>query len=413
LWFEMGSNTYQKYSWPALFNLHELSPDSVVRKQFGMLLDVALVEEAQVSVNGRRGGGRSRASKYSKHSFEGYKDLLYGKKGTTGCSHSKVMETSPYQAPAAAIMLRKMAFPTSKPFLITNRVPGEIVVSGKAIVKKGEERNSYVEDSALINYAYRTPHYLLGSTLQNPSLSIEKDGKSVLKYSGISRQNRWSGMIFCNDELSGVYTEVKKTRGGRPQHPHWSFQNKNVLLIQRITPGKKGMGSYSTGELGIRFYGKKLKKVEKEGWIFAEDGKAYVAVKFLDGPYKWDETGELATPKNHKPDSTTRVLIQSGDVLADKSFEAFQTEVLSNPLKVEKKRVEYTPEKDPVLECFLYEVKKHKEFKLPRVDGKPINLRPKWTYKSPFLNGLFGEDTINVSVGPVKKVYDFSEGKSK
>ncbi|MEO0586026.1 MAG: hypothetical protein AAF078_00140, partial [Planctomycetota bacterium] len=61
LWLEMGSDTYQKYSWPALFNLHELSPDPVVREQFGMLLDVALVEEAQVSIRGRRGGGRSRA----------------------------------------------------------------------------------------------------------------------------------------------------------------------------------------------------------------------------------------------------------------------------------------------------------------------------------------------------------------
>ena len=173
------------------------------------------------------------------------------------------------------------------------------------------------------------------------------------------------------------------------------------------------MGSYSTGVLGIRFYGKKLKKVEKEGWIFAEDGKAFVAVKFLDGPYKWDEAKELATPRNHKPDSTSRILIQSGDIKADKSFEAFQAAVLANPLKVEKDRVEYKPEEGRVMECFLYEVKKHKEFKLPMVNGKPIDLRPDWTYKSPYLNGRFGEDRVNVTVGPVKKVYDFSEGKSK
>ena len=61
LWIEIGSDTYQKYSWPALFNLYDLSPDPLVRQRFGMLLDVAFIEEAQISINGRRGGGRSRA----------------------------------------------------------------------------------------------------------------------------------------------------------------------------------------------------------------------------------------------------------------------------------------------------------------------------------------------------------------
>jgi hypothetical protein len=62
LWVEVGSNTYQKYSWPALFNLHELAPDPVVRHRFGLLLDLAFIEEAQISVRGRRGGGRSRGA---------------------------------------------------------------------------------------------------------------------------------------------------------------------------------------------------------------------------------------------------------------------------------------------------------------------------------------------------------------
>ena len=80
LWFEVGSDTYQKYSWPALFNLHELSPDPLVRERFGMLMDVAFIEEAQVSVKGRRGGGRSRAG-YGKNGFESMKNLLYAPEG--------------------------------------------------------------------------------------------------------------------------------------------------------------------------------------------------------------------------------------------------------------------------------------------------------------------------------------------
>ncbi len=58
LWVEVGSNTYQKYSWPALFNLHELAPDPVIRRRFGLLLDLAFIEEEQISVRGRRGGAK-------------------------------------------------------------------------------------------------------------------------------------------------------------------------------------------------------------------------------------------------------------------------------------------------------------------------------------------------------------------
>jgi len=421
MWFEMGSDTYQKYSWPALFNLHELSPDTMVRKHFGMLLDIAFVEEAQVSVRGRRGGGRSRAG-YGKNPFEGYKNLFYAPKGGAGgCSHSKVMETSNYQLPPAAIVLRKMVFPTEKIITISNRVPGEMSVNGI-----GNGYSAYVADSALINYSHRTPNYILGSTLQNPALSMKQDGKDILKYSGISRQNRWSGILFDNkesrfpvvsalkqradNEMCAIFVEVEKTRGGRPQHPHWSFQHENVLFLQRITPNRNGMGSYSTGRMNIRFHGKGLKKTEKEGWIFVTNGKAFAGVKFLDGPHIWDEAGEVASSADHKADATTRILLHAGDATNDLSYEVFCTTLLKSSLKVEKDRIEYKPtKKGPVLECFRYRVKDFKKFKLPQVDDRPIDLRPKWTYRSPYLNGIFGEDKVRVTVGPIKREYNFGE----
>jgi len=477
LWFEMGSDTYQKYSWPALFNLHELSPDPVVRKRFGMLLDIAFVEEAQVSFRGRRGGGRSRAG-FGKNNFEGYKNLLYAPEGVgAGSSHSKVIETSTYQVPAAAIVLRKMAFPADEPFLIANRVPGEIAVQDvRKYADKSDTRNPYTVDSALINHAYRTPHYLLGSTLQNPALSMPSPdgGQPTIKYSGISRQNRWSGMIFtdpetrwpktgknierADNELCAVYPVIEKTRGGRPQHPHWSFQHENVLFLQRIAPGRDGMGSYSTGPISIRFQGKGLQKVEENGWIFASNGKAFVGVKFLDGGYEWDETGELAGPANHSADSTTRFLVHAGEKnppltpprrgtghgetpsrrgtdlpltplrrgtdlpkgrmedpllggvgvgSAGDAFAAFRASVLANPLVVEPDRVVYRASDGPELECFRYDHHNFEDFKLPRVDGKAINLRPPWTYRSPYLNGKFSDDKVSVTVGPIRQVYDF------
>ena len=123
---EIGSNTYQKYSWPGLFNLHELSPDPVVRHRFGLLLDLAFIEEEQISVQSRRGGGRSRAHPGG-NGFESYKNLLYATEGKhAGGSHSRIIDTSRYQLPLEALYLRYRAFPAAQPFVIRNRVLGEM-----------------------------------------------------------------------------------------------------------------------------------------------------------------------------------------------------------------------------------------------------------------------------------------------
>lgn len=420
LWIEVGSDTYQKYSWPPLVNLAELSPDPVVRKQFEMLLDVAFIEEAQISVQGRRGGGRSRAS-YSLNSFESYKDLLYG--SGPGCSHSKVLETSSYQAPVAAILLRFQEFPANEPFTIINRVLGES--TGNRV---------FLADSALLNYAYRSPHYIIGSTIQNPSLSVlSEDGKVLRRYGAISAQKRWTGILFDDpearqpvrrgikhrdeNEMCAIFTEIemqKPGQSGRPEHSFWSFQHKNVVLLQRIQPNGKGpgMGSYKTGKVNIRFHGKSLVKIEKEGWIFASNGKAYAAVKFLDSEHEWDETGELASPRFFKMNKTDRILLHSGDILSDRSFTNFQNKILQNPLEINRDSVIYKSHSDgALLECFRYQFSKYNEFRLPRINGEEINLRPPWVYQSPYLNGIFGDSSPQVTVGAYTAIYDFDNSE--
>ncbi|MEI7729154.1 MAG: hypothetical protein WCO56_06265 [Verrucomicrobiota bacterium] len=413
LWVEVGSNTYQKYSWPALFNLHELAPDPVIRRRFGLLLDLAFVEEEQISVRGRRGGGRSRAE-YAPNAFESYKNLLYASEGqSAGSSHSRVIETSRYQLPPEAILLRKRAYPATAPFVIRNRVLGELETA-----KSGEEVGQRLAaDSALVNYAYRTPHYLLGSTLQNPALTMPdpKTGTPSLKYSGISRQKRACGMFFddpSSNDVCAVYPEIGHGGGGRPQHSFWSVQHENVLILQRIAPlGRSTLGSYNTDAVGIGFEGKALKKVEEAGWIFASNGKAFVGVKFLDGGYQWVRKQALATPANfNKPTDRSRLLLHAGDLVSHESFDKFKATVLANRLNVTPDKVDY--QFGPVanhLEVTLYDAKAPDHFSLPRINGKPVDLRPAKTYQSPYLNGDFGSDKISVSVGPLHRQLDFSK----
>ena len=401
LWAEIGSDVYQKYSYPALFNLADLAPDPVVRKQFKMLLDIALIEEAQISVKGRRGGGRSRAS-YGENSFEAYKNLLYAPEGRpASTSHSSVIETSRYQAPAAAIVLRNLEFPPRAPFIIQNRVLGEIGKSGES---------SLAADSALVNYAWRTPHLILGSTQQNPALAT---AAGTHGYMGISRQKRWCGVIFEDDGFSAIYPELEKLPGGRPQHPYWSFQHENVLLIQRITPDRKKLGSYNTGWIGIRMAGEGLRKVERKGWIFVEKSMGYVAVRFLDSDYRWDENGGLVIPQDHnKATSGARILMISGGAGSDGDFQKFQDAVMATPLEVTPERVSVRAGgRNRGIQVYPYDARNAATFKFPKVDGEPCNFRPPRTFESPYLKSAFGSARILVEVGPVKQVYDFEHSR--
>jgi hypothetical protein len=399
LWVEIGADTYQKYSYPALFNLADLPPDPIIKKQFHMLLDLAFIEEAQISVHGRRGGGRSRAG-YGKNSFEAYKNLLYAPEGKpAGSSHSSVIETGAYQLPAAAIALRNIEFPAKEPFVISNRVLGEL--------EEGEGHR-LAADSALVNYAWRTPSLLLGSTLQNPALAFP-DG--TLRYSGISRQDRWCGVIFQNENFSAIYPELQKLPGGRAQHPFWSFQHENVLLIQRILPDRNKLGSYNTGWIGIRVSGKDMEMAERDGWIFVEKGHGYAAVRFLDSDYNWDDTGRLAIPKAHDmKTSASRIAMITGDLETHGDFGKFQETILATPITVSPEAVTIRGGiAGADIRFPSYDPRQPAAFTLPETNGKPLDLRTANTFLSPYLRGKFGSPRISVKVGPIRQTYDFAK----
>ncbi len=401
LWVEVGSNTYQKYSWPILFNLHDLSPDPIIRYRFGLLLDLAFVEEEQISVRGRRGGGLSRGDYDGPYTFELYKNLLYATPGqAAGSTHSRVIETSSYQLPPAAILLRYRTFPAPKPFLIRNRVLGELACDSFS----NESGQWLARDSALVNYAYRTPHYLIGCTLLNPTLD----------YAGISNQERACGMLFDNPsrkEICSVHSFIKRGAGGRPQRSFWSVQHENVLIIQRIPPGGgENRGSYNTEEVGIAFRGKALQILEKDGWIFTGDGMAFVGVKFLDGGYAWDTLLRVATPQPFdKATDKSRILLCAGDITVQDSFAKFQSIVLASRLHVSPEDVEFQfgPTGDQI-SMNSYIPDSPTTFTMPRINGKPVNLRQWMTYRSPYLNGEFDSDNISVTVAPIKTFLDFA-----
>jgi hypothetical protein len=104
------------------------------------------------------------------------------------------------------------------------------------------------------------------------------------------------------------------------------------------------------------------------------------------------------------------VLLHAGDITTHKFFAQFRTEVLAARLNVTASKVEYQfASGKSHLEATLFDRDHPERFVLPHIDGKPIDLRPPTSYQSLFLNGEFGSDQFAVTVGPVKRLPDFSK----
>jgi len=205
MWIEPGGH-YAHITFDNMIDLYEAAPDPMVRQHAKMFLDLALIEDEQISVNGYRAGARSRTPAMGDTTGK-FKNTVFGDKPG--------LLMSDYQAPPIAIVLRN-ANGAVEPYHISNRVPGE-----NAPVKPEFARNSH-----LVSYAYRTPGYLLGSVLQDPNRN----------YNPTSDQRRWSGLIFQSDEA--VYPwpkEIFKTKdSGRSSKAFWGIQHDGTMVVQKL-----------------------------------------------------------------------------------------------------------------------------------------------------------------------------------
>lgn len=395
LWTEVGASAYQKYSYAALLNLADLSEDPLVRQRAKIFLDISLIEEEQISVLGLRGGGRCRA--HVEQDLQRYKNALYGDnlRGISMApSRDGILEMSRYQVPAIAIVLRESSGPV-KPFHIINRVPGEIKNEPSEGNAVRSERTKYLKESAQVNYAYRTPNYLLGSMLFDPNRT----------YAPISESGRWCGLLFQSGEWIYPAPEVIK---GRPGKVFRSVQQDNILLVQK----RAGVKTVKT--LRVAFSsGTALS--EKEGWIFAQSGDGYAAVRFISPEergksvtYQLVTVGKeiLAVPsEDYLP-----IILHAGDVHQYGSFEKFQNVILSGKIVMSKndKTLEYRPADGMVL-VWGYD-QDAEPLPSPEINGQTPELLPGMTFNSPFLKAGWMDLKIYAGAGPYRAVYDVENG---
>jgi HEAT repeat protein len=407
LWRELGSTNYEYRTYSALFNLVDLAPDPVVRQRARMWLDLSTIEIEQISISGVRGGSKSRAKNKGLGSrFNPQLSMLYGERGIL--TDQGQLANSQYQPPEAAILLRKLGPPVPT-FEIVNRHAGE----------EGEPRSTYLLHSHNINYAYRTPDYVIGCAMFNTNR----------KYQAGS-EGRWSGVIFR--DLAAIsldpYTGEK-----------WNVHSKDVMIAQRFS------GSYYLGRPTVGFTAG-FETIDRDGWLFVSNDEAFAAVKVVTGGYVWDRIGGSHSFALRLNDEFSPIIIQTGRASDYGSFEKFQEAILKAPLKLrytrddsryDRKRlvkIEYTGPNSSRLEFFadrynqpslhfksadgelaedvrwFWQLNPDKDpFILPKIDGKTIDLDLESNYKSPYMQCKTGSDIVTVRYGSRRWDYDFAK----
>ena len=371
LFVEQGAG-YMKYSLPGFFALYSGAEDAEVRRLAGMFLDLFLIDEVQFSFGMERGASKSRAGATPGTPIPHILKALYGEgvqfPGHYGL-HGAVL--SGYRPPPEMLLLRRQYQFPEKPVVIVNRRLGE----------KGDGV-ALTPDSHILSYGYRTRHFLIGSALRAPDLQC-----SVL-----FDQHLVNHMIFASGD--GVYPDPVQGSGGRYVNPYHSFQHETVFIFQ------KNKGAYGTGLM--RVYVKPgTKRVERNGWVFVDDGKAYCAIRALEGGGHWSEDGKHYLPK----EDLNPILMQAGDVDLFGSFEGFMKAVEANTLTLDGEKVEYAGPGQPRIEFFA-----RATGKASRVNGEELNMMPDDVYWGPYMHRKAGESKVTLTVGPYRTVYDFDSG---
>jgi hypothetical protein len=381
IWFEIGSSQYAKHNWPSMLVLADASPDETVRRYARMLLDLAWVENSELSFGFARLGGTVRGGHPGPY-ISMFAPLLFGEK-VIGC----IWAASDYEVPDIAILLHRFGS-NEPPCEIINKVPCK--------------DNKWQGSVPLLNYTYKTPLYGLGGLMLNPSDT----------HAPITQDRRMQWLIFNDPEKSGVGINPN---GGKFVNS-WVVQHKNVMVVKKYT-------SAHPNKIAAHILpGPEVEEVD--GWVFVKRGDAFAAVRAAFGGCAWDKAisgkGGLVTFN----DEWAPIILHAGDVAEFGSYDTFKEKILKAELKVTDDAVIYKGPGQPTITFYhkqlngeaptqaatnAGETASVKRVKMPEIDGKPVNLNPALSYQSPFMSSVPGTEKVRTAFGSCVKEYDFGK----
>jgi hypothetical protein len=373
---EFFSPTYSKYLLGIFYNLLDFSTDPELRRLSEDAVTLWWAMWAQEQLDGVHGGSKARFYVDRARRAPPADDLAWvylglGRQAAATHPASFPMLTSRYRLPGAV-----QAIATDREGRGTHEVWTRNL--GLAAGPLADDRYPLSPDlTAIARYAFSAPGYVMGATIV-PRLP-------AARWSAISSQNRWNGVVLADGPDASVHATPAPPQGGRTtNNAVLAAQSRGTQIVQRLP----APFSRAAGDMAI-LVGPRLRRVEREGWIFVE-GSAYVAARPAFGGYAADGP----EPVFRLLDQRSPVVIQAGERAGHASFEAFQAAVLAAPLRADAEEVSFEGlDGAGRLRFFLDSDRR------PEVDGKPLEAPSGWVLHSPYVRQAMGSGTVEVGRG--------------
>lgn len=390
MYVEVASPTYEDESRQAIQNIRDFAEDPVIARKAEMALDVSYALIAQESIDGVRGGAKSRVYSF-KESFWGGADdrnynVLFGPPDYR-VLNSPIQATSSY-LPPPAIMNLGSDLAQRGAYEMVERVPG---VGARA------KDSTISSDKSVYRYAFATAGYVLGSFVLDPQET----------YVAPSSQNRWQGIVFEGDTGARIAPQVTRLKGKevdteqRVHNGFASLQDRNVLITQRAPNADKfhwRTDIYFAGTLDL--------VEEEDGWIFVREKSSFAAVKVVsraNQAYEWLDPRTKSKNDDKRKNFITLaepnapmiiVANQAADYGGD--FARFKAAVVAQPIRQENGVLSFA--------TLVFDG----GGKIGSRDGKPVDIAPRRVYDSPFMRSDFGSGVVYIRKGDDTAKLDLS-----
>ena len=398
------SPTYGKYFLPELTNIYEFAEDAELRKKMEMLLHLTWADWAIDQLGGVRGGGKTRA--YQGHYAQrGTSDswnfmgrMLIGKGDYFGTKHYEaqyVLALTKYRLADVVIDLA-LSYDERGDYIYQSMRPSK---TAKPPADKPKEIEGYWMDRRdaghMLRYDYCTPDYIMGSWMLDPKLD----------YAAINTQNRWQGIIFATDMQARVFPQCVGLGNGKPYNQHLAVQHQNVAIVQKNRKARQ------SGAMRVFFApGTKNRVTEKDGSLFLQEGKAYLAITVpapgpdsSTPPYQWKDKVWL-----HLADDYAPIVFVAGRVSKYATLNDFIAYIKQHRYEVDKGVLTYRF-KDANGQNTQMTMSLDNQDVLPKVNGKVIKLTGRRTFDSPYLHSEPSGAVVTIEKGKRKMVLDFDK----
>lgn len=432
---EVASQGYMKFTVSSILDLYDHAEDEELRGLAKKFLDLVWAEWAQDQLVSVRGGAKTR-----------WYDRPYGALfRASGFYSGGVSGDTMFWYPLYASEYRwpefvwRMALDRQGKgdFAYISRKPGEEPVRWPR--PAGLERTLMCDtESRLVRYSWVTPDYILGTQMDHPGAV----------HSHLSSQNRWQGMTFSASHTTTVApcainldNPSQWKQAGRASVPLYrSLQEGNVLITQQARRWIQQNPDWYPAKVtadqpyGIRFNGRFETIEEQDGWIFAQVGQAYVAIRPLKGAYDYDTNwtsageGSLYAKMSDEVyewgprkqfirflDNYSPVIMHAGRAETHGDLASFKQHILAGKVRLLNTVV-------PGWYILIYEPQgetpRHFEFNaanssIPTFNDELINYAPEKVLDSPMLQSEYNSGVVHITVDDIDQVVEFGSDLSE